>query len=117
MSGLNCACSGIGNEEHYDFSLENQAGEAVLLDRGDREALVMGLSLADKGHRTMEQARGTPSGILSGLHLLSSSASQRNPGLSPCCSSKPSMKENTHSADNDVRHTMACRPKLPGSCA
>lgn len=26
-----------------------------MLDAADREALVMGLSLADKGHRTMEQ--------------------------------------------------------------
>ena len=52
------ACSGIGDDEHQDFSLENQAGEAVLLDKADREALVMGLSLHDKGARTMRQARG-----------------------------------------------------------
>ena len=51
-------CSGVGDEGHHDFSLENQAGEAVLLDKADREALVMGLSLHDKGSRTLQQARG-----------------------------------------------------------
>ena len=62
----------MGNDDHQDFSLENQAGEAVLLDRADREALVTGLSLHDKGSRPLHQARTWAGSARAPMRLLCS---------------------------------------------
>ncbi len=52
-----CCCSTIGRERHYDLTLENQHGDAIVLDKGDQESLVMGMSLYDKGKISMNQVQ------------------------------------------------------------
>lgn len=55
-----CCCSTIGREQHYDLTLENQHGDAIVLDKGDQESLVMGMSLYDKGKLFMKQVQPRP---------------------------------------------------------
>ncbi len=45
----------MGEDKHYDLALENQHGDAIMLDKADQEALIMGLSLHDRGKGLMEK--------------------------------------------------------------
>ena len=49
----------MGEDKHYDLALENQHGDAIMLDKADQEALITGLSLHDRGKGLMEKVFST----------------------------------------------------------